>query len=250
MAYRVSPSPTTPERPPVDGRAILEALGVSAVVTLLVTVAASLLPDRYVASAVGFTFLGATWWLVWSRDDARVAHFGLAFGGLVLPGKLDIGRLVGSFARALGWAVLFAAITFVPFWLGWRWWWRAAGDFHLRWETIDPSLFNELLGQLLIIALPEEAFYRGYLQTRLDDAIPARVRILGASVTPGLVIASIVFALGHFATIRTAPRLAVFFPALVFGWLRARTGGVGAGILFHATCNMFSMLLGRGYGVY
>jgi len=228
-------------------RALLEALAVSALVTIGVTAASSLLADRYVASAVGFTFLGTTWWLVLSQDDAKVAHFGLAFGGLVLPGKLDARRLLWAFARALGWALLFAAITFVPFWFGWRSWWKVDSGFHIH---VDSMFLNEWLGQLLIIALPEEAFYRGYLQTRLDDAIPVRIRILGASVTPGIVIASAIFALGHFATIRTAPRLAVFFPALAFGWLRARTGGVGASILFHAACNMFSMFLGRGYGVY
>ena len=56
-----------------------------------------------------------------------------------------------------------------------------------------------------------------------------------------------VFALGHFATIREPTRLAVFFPSLLFGWLRARTGGVGAGIAFHTACNVFSELLRQGY---
>ncbi len=219
----------------------------SAFVTAAVTCASSFLPERYVAAAVGFTFLGTTWWLVLSQDDAKVAHFGLAFGGLVLPGKLDVPRILRAFAAALGWALLFSAVAFVPFWLGWRWWWNAGAHFHLR---VDSTLLNDLMGQLLIIALPEEAFYRGYLQTRLDDAFAFRVRVLGAPLGPGILIASIIFALGHFATIRVAPRLAVFFPALLFGWLRARTKGVGAGVLFHAACNVFSMLLGRGYGVY
>jgi len=236
-----------PERPRFDGRALIEALAVALVVTVLVTLASAFLPDKYVASAVGFTFLGGAWWLVLAHDDAKVAHYGLSFGGLVLPGKLDVLRLLREFAVAMGWALAFAAITFVPFWFGWRWWWKAGENFAFH---VDASLLNEGLGQLLIIALPEEAFYRGYLQTRLDDALPYRVRIFGAEITPGILVASAIFAVGHFATIRVAPRLAVFFPALVFGWLRARTRGVGAGILFHAACNMFSMTLGRGYGVY
>jgi membrane protease YdiL (CAAX protease family) len=41
----------------------------------------------------------------------------------------------------------------------------------------------------------------------------------------------------------------VFFPALVFGWMRARTGGIGAAVLFHALCNIFSATLARGYGL-
>ena len=74
--------------------------------------------------------------------------------------------------------------------------------------------------------------------------------MLGASVGPALIVSSVIFALGHFATIRDPMRLAVFFPSLAFGWLRARTGGIGAGVAFHASCNVFSEVLGRGYRLY
>ncbi|MGH7327213.1 MAG: myxosortase family intramembrane protease, partial [Polyangiaceae bacterium] len=104
--------------------------------------------------------------------------------------------------------------------------------------------------QLFVIALPEEAFYRGYLQSRLDDVFTSRWNLAGASVTPSIVITSAIFALGHLATVHDPSRLAVFFPSLVFGWLRARTKGVGASIFFHAFCNIFSELLGRGFGLY
>jgi membrane protease YdiL (CAAX protease family) len=77
-----------------------------------------------------------------------------------------------------------------------------------------------------------------------------RWRVLGATVGPSIFVGSAIFALGHFATIREPARFAVFFPALLFGWLRARTGGVGASVAFHALCNVFSETLGRGYGVY
>lgn len=231
-----------------DRRALVEALVASAIVTAVVTLASTFLPDRYVATAVGFVFLGATWALVWRGDDTRVERSGLALGGLVLPGRIDDGRLGRSLWTALAWALAFATITFVPFFFGWRTFWHARGTFvlHLHaWDTI-----NEVFGQLVIIALPEEAFYRGYLQSRLDDALPGRVRILGAEVGPALVITSVIFALGHFATIREPARLAVFFPSLVFGWLRARTKGIGASVAFHASCNIFSEVLGKGYGVY
>jgi membrane protease YdiL (CAAX protease family) len=232
----------------IDARAFVEAVVASAIVTCVVTAASALLPDRYVATAVGFLFLGATWALVWRGDDARVERSGLALGGLVLPGPIDGRRLARSVGQAIAWAVLFAAITFVPFFFGWRTFWHARGTFGLHvqaWETI-----NEIFGQLVIIALPEEAFYRGYLQSRLDDALPGRIRVLGAEVGPALIVTSIIFALGHYATIREPARLAVFFPSLVFGWLRARTKGIGASVAFHAACNIFSELLGKGYRVY
>ncbi len=229
-------------------RALIEAVVAACVVTGLVAIASSRLPDRYVATAVGFLFLGATWALVWRRDDACVERSGLALGGLVLPGTIDVGRLVRSAGMALSWASLCAAITFVPFFFGWRMFWHPKGTFAL---TLEPwALLNEVFGQLVIIALPEEAFYRGYLQSRLGDALTARVRIFGAEVGWPLLVTSAIFALGHFVTIREPARLAVFFPSLLFGWLRARTKGVGAGIVFHAACNVFSELLGRGYRLY
>lgn len=244
-------------------RAALEALSVAAVVTGLVTAASAFLPDKYVATAVGFIFLGATWALVWRGDDHRVESCGLALGGVVLPGNLNFARLARSVGHAVGWASVLAVITFVPFFFGWRAFWQPRAAFSLHGDPLDA--LNEVFGQIVIIALPEEAFYRGYLQSRLDEAIPGfgrfvdpatgaarprRLRIFGASVGPALVVTSLVFALGHLATIREPARLAVFFPSLLFGWLRQRTGGVGAGVAFHAMCNIFSELLGKGFKVY
>jgi membrane protease YdiL (CAAX protease family) len=228
--------------------ALVEALAVSAGVTALVTIASGFLPDRYVATAVGFVFLGATWALVWRRDDALVERSGLSLGGLVLPGAIDRRRLARSVLTALLWALICALLTFVPFFFGWRSFWHARGSFGLVVQPWDA--LNEVFGQLVIIALPEEAFYRGYLQSRLDEAFPQRARVLGASVGPALIVSSVIFALGHFATIREPARLAVFFPSLLFGWLRARTRGVGAGLTFHASCNLFSEVLGKGYRLY
>jgi hypothetical protein len=229
-------------------RALVEALAASAAVTVVVSLVSAFVPEKYIATAVGFVFLAATWLLAWRRDDARVERYGLALGGLVMPGKLRFPRLAVATAQALAWAVGLSLIFFVPFFLGWRLWWAPKMTFSLH--VAPKDALNEIMGQILVIALPEEAFYRGYLQSRLDEAFPRKVRFLGAQIGLALLIASLIFALGHLATIRQPVRLAVFFPSLVFGWLRARTGGVGASIAFHAMCNLFSETLGRGYGVY
>jgi len=218
------------------------------VVTGLVTLASAFLPEKYIATGVGFVFLAATWALVWRRDDAFVVASGLAFGGLVLPGKLDVKQAAWGALGAVGWALAFGAVTFIPFFFGWRAWWAPEGSFSLTPRLSEVA--NEIVGQLVIIALPEEAFYRGYLQSRLDQVWAPQLRIAGAPIGPGILVASAIFALGHIATIHTASRLAVFFPALLFGWLRARTGGIGASVGYHAFCNVFSEALGRGYGVY
>jgi len=139
-----------------------------------------------------------------------------------------------------------AALLFLPpFWLGFLWWWRIRVPFHApRWD----SLGSDFSGQLLVIALPEEAFYRGYLQSALDEVYKPRWRVLGAELGPGFLLTSALFALGHLCTEFNGARLAVFFPSLVFGYLRARTRGVGAGLVFHALCNLFASYLGQSYG--
>jgi membrane protease YdiL (CAAX protease family) len=116
-------------------------------------------------------------------------------------------------------------------------------------ELLPRGLLDEVSGQLFVIALPEEAFFRGYLQTRLDERWRPRWRVLGASLGPGWLISAAIFAVGHVLTTPSPGRLAVFFPALVFGWLRARTRGVGAGVAYHAACNVFSAALSRGFGL-
>ena len=148
-------------------------------------------------------------------------------------------------ARAFAWTVLIALVCLPPFWLGYVLWYQPGQPFR---PAPPPALGGEVMGQLLVIALPEEAFYRGYLQTKLDDAWGTRTRLLGATVGPGLVVSAAIFALGHLATEVHPNRLAVFFPALLFGWLRARTGGIGSAVLVHASFNLFASYLARSYG--
>jgi uncharacterized protein len=224
-------------------RALLVAFAVTAVVTAL----SYLLPERYAATGVGLAFLGATWLTVLRGDDARVPHFGLSLGGLLEAHPLDARRIVRDGLRAFAWAAAFGAIVFPLFWLGYRFWWKPVH----AWTWVPPlSWSDELLGQLLVIALPEEAFYRGYLQTAFDDSWGGKVRIAGAKIGWGILVSAALFGLGHFLTEPRPDRLAVFFPALLFGWLRARTGGVGAGIALHAMSNIFSATIGRGYGMH
>jgi hypothetical protein len=220
---------------------------IAVLTTGLVAALSYLLPQAYAATGVGLAFLAVTYWAALRSDDSElVRHYGLSFGGLLEAEPIRPSRLLRDAFGALGWALLVAAIIFPLFWLGYLWWWQPRGPFV---PAPVPSVWDDVVGQLLVIALPEEAFYRGYLQTSLDEAWKPRFKVLGAYVGPGLFVASALFAVGHLLTETNPERLAVFFPALVFGWLRAKTGGVGASIVFHAMCNLFAAYLAQSYGL-
>jgi hypothetical protein len=105
-----------------------------------------------------------------------------------------------------------------------------------------------LLVQFLVVALPEEVFFRGYVQGRLAPLFRRRIRVLGVDLGMHVVVASALFAIAHLVAIPAPFRLAVFFPGLLFGWLRERTGGVLAPTLMHAASNVLLEVLVRYHG--
>jgi membrane protease YdiL (CAAX protease family) len=137
----------------------------------------------------------------------------------------------GAPALARFWAETFAPVC--GRWLG-------LPGAHLR---LPPDFALLALSQLLVVAVPEELFFRGYLWTRLEQRWPSRHRVLGATVGPTLLVSSALFALGHVLVDLDVSRLSVFVPALIFGWMRARSGAILAGAIFHALCNLFSEVL-------
>jgi membrane protease YdiL (CAAX protease family) len=131
--------------------------------------------------------------------------------------------------------------VFVPYTVGHyafaHWWFGATFRFRM------PSDFAaSALDQLVIIALPEEIFFRGYLQTEFDRALGKPYRFLGAKWGIGLATAAALFAACHM--IHGGPvRLIVFFPALLYGWLRARTGTIAVPAVYHAASNLLMEIM-------
>lgn len=156
------------------------------------------------------------------------------------------GRAVGldesRWKQDLRWALLFCAITFIPYAIGHHFWWTEV--FHRRFEWALPErLPNLVLTHFLGVALPEEVFYRGFIQPRMAERFTKRWNFLGASLGWEIPITSALFALGHFAGEYDPTRLAPFFPGLVFGFLRAKTGTVYGAVAFHALSNILSECL-------
>ena len=105
------------------------------------------------------------------------------------------------------------------------------------------GLPEQILVQLGAIAVPEELFFRGYVQGRLQQVWPARRRLLGQPFGAAHVVAALLFALIHLVAVPAPFRLLVFFPGLLFGWLAQRTGSALAAAVLHALCNVALFLL-------
>lgn len=190
--------------------------------------------------------------------DGRVRALGERWESYGLPwwGIADR-RTWRAWGRGALWALAACAVVFPLFYLAFAAFARLlpglpAGWAHLLAPYGPPAaprprlpggLALRALTQLLVVALPEELFYRGWMQTSWAGAAPARkVRLLGADLGRGFIATQALFALGHL--VRLQPwRLGTFFPGLLFGWLRARTGNVAASVLTHALSNLFIAVL-------
>jgi len=210
---------------------------------------------QYVPLVVAAIFLMTSIRL--TRSDP--AHYGVALSGLLEPadddrpagplGLFDLGRAIRkalpSAAMELGVAAGIAAVVFPLYALGFYWWHQPTEGFSL---TVPPNIASFAASQIIVIALPEEAFFRGYLQTALSDLGQKRCRVLGAELAPGAwALQAILFAAIHFMVDPRPARLAVFFPALLFGWIRSWRGGIGAALTLHAMSNLYSEILARSW---
>jgi membrane protease YdiL (CAAX protease family) len=111
-----------------------------------------------------------------------------------------------------------------------------------------PSDFLMLAAaQLVVVALPEELFFRGYLQGRLEDAWPPTRNFLGAKLGVAWLVSAVLFGLGHFLVTLEPQMLTRVIPGLAFGWMYARTRSILAGTLFHAACNLLMDVLASSF---
>jgi len=173
----------------------------------------------------------------------------------------DAGWRFDRLRADLGWALVACAVILPPFTLGFVWFVHELprlppaigsrlapyiGSAHALRFTLGAAPWDTV-GRLLgnaAVAFAEEFFYRGYVTMRFEERWPPAKRILGAPMGRAAIFAAALFALGHL--LEPAPwRLAVFFPALVFAWLRARTGTIAGAAICHFVFNASLLLLER-----
>jgi uncharacterized protein len=99
------------------------------------------------------------------------------------------------------------------------------------------------LVQMIVVALPEELFFRGMLLKLLEQKFPPKRRILGGGVGLALVLSAAAFALIHLPKDGDPRALATFFPGLLFGWMRSATGSILASTVTHGASNILIRLL-------
>lgn len=247
--------------PPWDSSAeVRMSLLLASAVLVALTVAKALAPIAYVGplalTAAAFLQLywpvsradrrDATLWslgLTWSRwqADTRLALTVLA---VILP----------PYALCYHWFITALQPALVAHgWLGLaRYMPHAAWAPHLPKDgmawLMGLGWFGERIAtHTLGVALPEEVFYRGYLQPCLMWRWPPRWGFCGTPVGRAVVASAALFALGHFLGEWQPLRLGPFFPGLLFGWLRNRSGTVMSAIGVHAGCNVFVEVFSRLY---
>jgi len=154
--------------------------------------------------------------------------------------------------RHLLWTLGAVALVFPLFGLGFRAYWGLLcatlrpslcthflpGSWHSEGIHFPPSLWRAAAAQLIVVAIPEEFFFRGYLQGRLREVF---------SGAGAIALSSILFGLGHYLVDYDPQRLAVAFPGILFGILRERTGSIAPGAVFHASCNLYIDTLHRTF---
>ncbi|MGE0786158.1 MAG: myxosortase MrtC [Sandaracinaceae bacterium] len=232
--------------------------------TAAITYAPRLLPGMggYEHLLIGGLFLFAAVQLA-RREPNGMRRFGIDLAGVLEPPDVDDERPAGplgiyDLARALiaalplalkesAVAIGVALLIFPPFVVGFQLYYRPSMPFH---AVVPDELGAFIATQLVVVALPEEAFFRGFVQTRASDG-SARGRgwfEVGGVAFPvyAIVLQAALFAVIHYISIPNPARLAVFFPGLLFGVLRTWRGGIGAAILLHAMSNVLAELLERG----
>ncbi len=121
----------------------------------------------------------------------------------------------------------------------------------MKWHH-HPSALLTVLWLFLGAGFGEEIFYRGYIQSRVDEAFGLPFRVLGCELGLGLLVSSVLFGFVH--ALDTVDYFAGhfdfgwgygvqnFFEGLFFRCVRAKTGSVLPGAVMHGFGDAFARI--------
>ena len=158
-------------------------------------------------------------------------------------------RNVKAWAEGMGLGLRWMAILLVPWVAAYHLWQTQLFGLEPDWTRWPSDMATLVLYHIFFVAIPEEFFYRGYVQTRLNEVFHRKFIVWGIPFGHALWIASLIFAFGHSIVILRWWHFAIFFPSLLFALLREKTGGVVAGSFLHAACNVAIVSLDTVYGI-
>ena len=99
------------------------------------------------------------------------------------------------------------------------------------------QLATRLIAVLIFVAFLEEFFFRGYIQSRLNDCFGKPFRFGNTEFGAGLLLAAVVFGLFHPLTVADETPWAWAFwttaGGMIFGFVREKTGAVVAPAILH-----------------
>jgi membrane protease YdiL (CAAX protease family) len=152
-------------------------------------------------------------------------------------------RLGADFAWSLGACAIVLPLFTLAFWMFPRWLSALPRTLQVllapyagHGVDFEVPLTLDFAGQVAgnaAVAFAEEFFYRGYMTMRFEER---------SRPVPSALLAAVLFAVGHLLT--PAPwRLLVFFPALLFAFLRNRTRTIVGAAICHFLCNVWLLVL-------
>jgi len=211
----------------VGGVLVVATVLVLSIAGVSITPLLSIIVSLALATGVGFGGVALAY--------LRYRGVGIEYVGLRLPSLREVAFVVAGYVASLG-LLMFASMIITTIGA------EAAPNTTAEMGMENPELLLLLIpASFLLIGPGEELLYRGIVQNRLSEALPAPLAIF---------LASLIFASIHYFSLSGAPQARVVsitvlvLPTLVFGTMYELTDNIVVPALIHGAYNatLFSLL--------